>query len=111
MHLPRPIERNPPTWKDWVSIGGLAATIAVVFIQGGRIIESQDHMRLQLAAAISTLSVLKDDQGKLWTEMAKQQGTDALLSEQIRNLKSEVLLMDGIMDRHSGSNSRKDRAP
>lgn len=81
--------RNPPNWKDWITALGTLVTIAVVLMQGGRILESQDNMKLQLNGLVGVVSSLKEEGSVMKTEMASQKGVDALHAEQIKNLRDQ----------------------
>lgn len=81
---------NPPIWKDWIALGGTLLTIAVVLIQGGRILESLDNTKIELKAVVGVVSTLKDENSSLKTELAIQRGVDNLHNEQIRVIKDQV---------------------
>lgn len=82
--------RNPPIWKDWLTLAGTLLTIAVVLVQGGRILESLDNTKIELKAVIGVVSTLKDEASSLRTEIAIQKGVDALHAEQIKGLHDQI---------------------
>lgn len=82
--------KNPPSWKDWLALAGTLLTIAVVLVQGGRILESLDNTKIELKAVIGVVSTLKDEASSLRTEIAIQKGVDALHAEQIKGLHDRI---------------------
>jgi len=79
------IHRNPPMWKDWVGFAGMIITVSLVFVQGGRILESLDNTRAELNKVVGVVTVLKDDMAANRTELAKLQGVDALLDLRLKS--------------------------
>ena len=99
MHVPYQVASNPPNWKDWTGFAGMICTVAVVLLQGGKVLERLDATSEQLKAVIAVAGRLNDDLGNLRTELAKQHGADMLLDEQIKSL---LYRMNNVEAVHSG---------
>lgn len=99
MHVPHQVASNPPNWKDWTGFAGMICTVAVVLLQGGKVLERLDATSEQLKAVIAVAGRLNDDLGNLRTELAKQHGADMLLDEQIKSL---LYRMNNVEAVHNG---------
>ena len=84
------IHRNPPMWKDWVGFAGMVVTVSLVFVQGGRILESLDNTRNELNKIVGVVTILKDEMGNSRTDLARLQGIDALHEEKLRTLDGRL---------------------
>jgi hypothetical protein len=84
------LHANPPNWKDWVAGGGMMLSLIVMFVQGGRILESLDNTRTELKTVVGAVAFLKDEMAANRTELARQQGIDAVHEEKIRNMDARV---------------------
>ena len=78
------VHRNPPMWKDWVGFAGMVLTVSLVFVQGGRILESLDNTRSDLNKIVGVVTILKDEMAASRTEVARLQGQDALLDVKLK---------------------------
>jgi hypothetical protein len=88
------VHANPPIWKDWVGFAGMVVTVSLVFIQGGRILESLDNTRAELNKIVGVVTVLKDDMAMARTELARQQGVDALHEANMRALDARMVILE-----------------
>jgi hypothetical protein len=96
MNLVDRVHANPPNWKDWVGGFGMMLSLIVMFVQGGRILESLDNTRAELKTVVGAVTMLKDDMASNRTELARQQGTDALHEEKIRNLDVRLVRVERV---------------
>lgn len=85
MSIVERIHRNPPIWKDWIGFAGMIITVSLVFVQGGRILESLDNTRNELNKIVGVVSALKEDMAANRTDLARLQGVDALLDLRIKS--------------------------
>lgn len=90
MNFKQQVRENPMTWKDWVSIVGMALTMGTVVLQGGRLIERQEAANRQLSELTGQVQQIRSEVAAAQRDLVAQRGVDVLHEEQIRSLRRDL---------------------
>ena len=84
------VAANPMTWKDYLSAAATVATLCLILVGGGKVLEQLERARSDLADVRAEVSSLRSELAKQQLQLSVQQGADRLREEQINTIRRDL---------------------